>query len=40
MACRYAIPSDLDLNEDDMQYALTMCRHVDEFVREKLAEKK
>ena len=33
-------PSDLDLNEDDMQYALTMCRRIDKVVREKLTEKK
>ena len=32
-------PSDLDLNEDDMQYALTMCRRIDKVVREKLTEK-
>lgn len=33
-------PSDLDLNEDDMQYALAMCRRIDKVVREKLTEKK
>lgn len=33
-------PSNLDLNEDDMQYALTMCRRIDKVVREKLTEKK
>ena len=32
-------PSNLDLNEDDMQCALNMCRCIDAAVRGKLAEK-
>lgn len=32
-------PSNLDLNEDDMQCALNMCRRIDAAVREKLTEK-
>ena len=32
-------PSNLDLNEDDMQCALNMCRRIDAAVRGKLAEK-
>lgn len=32
-------PSNLDLNEDDMQCALNMCRRIDVVVRGKLAEK-
>lgn len=32
-------PSNLDLNEDDMQCALNMCRRIDAAVHEKLTEK-